>query len=1093
MASYNNPQPFVPTVPEFQPDLNSYQQLLSMKEAQYQAGYQKISGLYGSLYNSPMIREDNKEARSKYFDKIESDIKKLAGYDLSLEQNITSAQKIFKPLSDDPFIMKDIAFTKQVQSELGRAESLRNSVPKEGEPKFWEGGIRALTYQVDDFAAAPREKSLNMQAPRYTPFVNVAEKAMKWAKDMGLSMTTTSKEGGYIITTKNGQPMEAGLRDTFLSVFGNDAAVQEMYHTQAYLTRKDAIASTLDQYPSAELAEAAYLDMSLAAMDMGAKEVLAQTQPKLESIAAKKALAEKAMQSYTYDPELDKDIADLEAQLHMDEQAVTSTKANAESILQHVNVNGMGQLDLDAKRMRVDGASANYLMLNDLSHAAKAYSQLTMEQKAEADPFALASYNHSNSMAEIGARNAWDYQKMFLEEGIDPSASDALEQLRRVKDMDRASKGSGNSGGVSPYDQGYGTGVNQDYKSLWGKAGQNSTADDQKVSEDNTKKVKELTSNVQENANEFTSNYIGDLVSRYQDSGNPEEKTVTMGEIKKVMGEDWFSMIEKKVGGEANVVKYMSNNETTLRNSSGIEWANVYRRATLSYKLMANGKLLNITPEKRAEYQQLQDRTRGAYATWEAVDKVQKENTVNVVKFLQGKVEGVSAEEVARYEQDGKVVSAEKFATSYVNPQSSQREVIATNHNAEMDALNYFISTEGATPRVISLLDKKIASVETLAPELVQGETFGYREVAVGPDRKKLLKEELIAKRNELLAPPKEQLYGGLAEKGSVSSRTGPKVESSDYFSDLKFTNTKEVRMAREKARGLEQYKKINDKYYEAYNGNNPGVVKSFNGLALLDNGTAGKTSEIKSIKMDQANTTHPAFRDVLQLFRNDGNVPASYIFNTVGGIDMGSDMKNDDDARNAFQIMAERFSDPSYANLKEAARLRGELQMVNIVGGDPDKVGFTFVPTETMLMAMQGTKTNQGPLYGKNKLIDEMKGGISMVMSNKDAQNFRLAQNLNENPRDLVWITSSQTRPATFSQPAGGEIRGYLTPTGEYRVEGHIMDVVNGKIINKPFPSLLLPPTSTGMSEWVENILKASQQNVEKLREDQRNGIAAN
>ena len=43
---------------------------------------------------------------------IDFNLKRVAGLDLSLEQNVTQATQIFTPFYEDKFLMKDMAYTK---------------------------------------------------------------------------------------------------------------------------------------------------------------------------------------------------------------------------------------------------------------------------------------------------------------------------------------------------------------------------------------------------------------------------------------------------------------------------------------------------------------------------------------------------------------------------------------------------------------------------------------------------------------------------------------------------------------------------------------------------------------------------------------------------------------------------------------------------------------------------------------------------------------------------------------------------------------------------------------------------------------------
>ena len=122
---------YIPKFQPFQPDLNFYNTVLQTKEAQYMAGYDKISSLYGTLLNSQMLREPDIKKRDQYFKDIHQEIQKLSMVDLSMPQNVSQARKIFQPLLDDKNIVSDMALTKKWNAEKQKAESLRNCVDTE--------------------------------------------------------------------------------------------------------------------------------------------------------------------------------------------------------------------------------------------------------------------------------------------------------------------------------------------------------------------------------------------------------------------------------------------------------------------------------------------------------------------------------------------------------------------------------------------------------------------------------------------------------------------------------------------------------------------------------------------------------------------------------------------------------------------------------------------------------------------------------------------------------------------------------------------------------------------------------------------------
>ena len=433
---------YIPMIQPFQPDFNLFQNVLQTKDAQYKAGYNKLSALYGTLLNSPMLREENVELRNTFFNDISAQIQKISSLDLSKTQNVEAAYKVFQPLVDNDYIVKDMAYTKQAYNQLKQADNFRNCTnEKECGGKYWEGGVRAIQYQMKDFSKATAEESLGFSAPRYTPAVNVAEKAMKFAKDMGFNMqsVTWTKDGRYQVTTKNGTQMIPSLTNAFIATFQNDQAAVDYYNTQSYLSRKDFIASSLDQYGSEEAAENYYLDQMANDLYTSNEDLKRESEKDIELAKTNQSVAGQVIKGRGVDPNDpdDQKLAVSYNQSLVDEMIAATAADHYQQTADVVNPETINIVGLDAKRRRIDSAVANSLFQGDLMGAAKTYAELTAEQEVKADPFAVAGYEHALAL-----------DKMAKQFGYDVALEDrktANELLKKSFDDD----GTGNALGIS--------------------------------------------------------------------------------------------------------------------------------------------------------------------------------------------------------------------------------------------------------------------------------------------------------------------------------------------------------------------------------------------------------------------------------------------------------------------------------------------------------------------------------------------------------------------------------------------------------------------------------------------------------------------
>lgn len=415
---------YIPHIQPFNPNLNFYQAALERKEAQYKEGYNKVNSIYSSLLNSPMLGSVDNETRDKFFKDIENNINKISGMDLSKDENIDAAYQVFQPLIDDKNIMKNIAWTKNYQNELIRGEGFRNCIDeKKCGGKWWDGGIRALHYQAEDFAKeADNHNAGSSENPRYTPYINMKEKVMKNAKDLGFDIKSTSfsKDGRYIITQKDGAPMYTPLADYFLGAFGNDPAAKDMYTTQAYLDRKDFIRQGTSIYGSEDSAENVYLTDKLNQITRESEKENTKLNSLNNDIQAKRSILKDKINKgpgREYDDPLIKQYLDLGDQSKVLEAAVD----HHNQTLSYLDKSALIGADKKAMRWRIDNAVANNLVRKDMLDAARDYSLLNSETKIEADPYGKSLSDHMLKLDEMqqAHKNTIDMSSIHFRDMLD--------------------------------------------------------------------------------------------------------------------------------------------------------------------------------------------------------------------------------------------------------------------------------------------------------------------------------------------------------------------------------------------------------------------------------------------------------------------------------------------------------------------------------------------------------------------------------------------------------------------------------------------------------------------------------------------------
>ena len=404
---------YIPQVQPFSPDYNFYSGALDLKQSKYDAARTQLSNLYGSLLNAPLTRQDNAEARDKFFKTIEQDIQKMATVDLSLRQNQVAAQGVFNQLLDNKSIRKDMVWTKNFESQVRRSQGFKNCI--DGEKcggQWWKGGDRLLEYSRKEFQMMDADKALYAADAEYIPQQDVTKMAMKLAKEADLNVTQDQLTGQWITTTKNGPLIMKPLSDLFKGVIGNDSKVQEYYNAKAKLNRKDWTYSNLEQYGSEEAAEQAYIQQ----MTPIANQLLGKTEELESEVASndskKKKVEGKIQDATPKDRESLADVYDdLERRGEAYNQSLESAKKDEEIVRVAGNNQGYSAEDIDA-------LMSSYSLGEDINNAATTLAYKDYEQTIKENPYAMEAVKHANRVAIENLKQVHALEKIDYEAAV---------------------------------------------------------------------------------------------------------------------------------------------------------------------------------------------------------------------------------------------------------------------------------------------------------------------------------------------------------------------------------------------------------------------------------------------------------------------------------------------------------------------------------------------------------------------------------------------------------------------------------------------------------------------------------------------------
>jgi hypothetical protein len=416
MASYiTGITDYIPQLQHFRPDYNFYAGVLQHKQNKYDNNFERLNSVYNSILNAPMSRDSNIHRRDEYFRAAEQNLKKIAGMDLSLDENQAMAMKVFEPFYEDQHIINDIAKTKQAQNAFSKLEQLRNCVdPKKcGDLKYSDNAAQYLNYKMDEFRKASDDEALSFGSFEAIPDVNLYEKAAELAKDFNIKYDEV--KGGYIISHKNGQPLEGHLLNHFSQVLGADPRLKAMFKRDAYLQRKNEVAAGVEKYGSEEASEQAYVSKIQQTTLDAHKQVMDENESLIRNLEKKKALFEEQLKKTGGRPVNERDQAWYEALTKSLENANHAKEIHKDT---QANIEGMqNSNNNNSLRNTVDGIVSNGLFGSAISAAAKNLAYKDYEQTMKADPFALSSHSsnlalrNQKTMAQINFTKQWELNK----------------------------------------------------------------------------------------------------------------------------------------------------------------------------------------------------------------------------------------------------------------------------------------------------------------------------------------------------------------------------------------------------------------------------------------------------------------------------------------------------------------------------------------------------------------------------------------------------------------------------------------------------------------------------------------------------------
>jgi hypothetical protein len=441
MATYlQSVTDFIPELQPFQPDLNFYANAMQTKQNQYDTNYKAINNLYGELYNADLTHDKNIQKKDQLLKNLDFELKRVSGLDLSLEQNVNQATQVFKPFYQDKYLMKDMAWTKNWNSTLGRAQALQGNPDEKLSKQYWDTGIKELQYKKEEFRNSDLEKTLNIGSAEYTPYVNAARVYRELAKDMNLSVDIEKPDasGMYMVRQKNGDLILPTLQKLFLSEYTNNPALQKVYATEAYVHRNDYVSQNAERFKGDKLAaEKEYLQTKYKELSVYSAKRAQNHEEAVTVTKSKKNNVETAVEKGNVNPSQNEYLRKLNELYEINTRVSNNSssineKLNGESrTLATQGPTSSSDLDLtnmELARLKIDSGFAAFRAEQDIMGSADIHARQDMVFKQDFSKLYMENLSHQHSMQ----RQAISDQRADAREMLKIQAAKKLEKNKSL-------------------------------------------------------------------------------------------------------------------------------------------------------------------------------------------------------------------------------------------------------------------------------------------------------------------------------------------------------------------------------------------------------------------------------------------------------------------------------------------------------------------------------------------------------------------------------------------------------------------------------------------------------------------------------------
>jgi hypothetical protein len=237
-----------PQMDLYKPDYSFLTQVYGTRQGEYDRGFSYVKNIINSALNDPLTSDSNEEYRKQVFKKVQGSLKDISNLDLSNPANISIANSIVDPITQDKELGRDMALTSYYSNQIGKYNSLKNSDDPKKRALASDYSMAYMNYGIKELKDAKRGDGsiFNTQPKNFVPFEDVTGFLEQRVKDLKMEIVQNKSNGFYMIKQTNGPGTEIPYAQWAISEMKLDGRFNDQLGVMGFVNSENDIKQEME-------------------------------------------------------------------------------------------------------------------------------------------------------------------------------------------------------------------------------------------------------------------------------------------------------------------------------------------------------------------------------------------------------------------------------------------------------------------------------------------------------------------------------------------------------------------------------------------------------------------------------------------------------------------------------------------------------------------------------------------------------------------------------------------------------------------------------------------------------------------------------